>query len=104
MENFPMGAAFLQYSSIEAAKGAFDWIRSDPDNPITFFGREVRAHFAEGLRNNRMSVRREPLPSKLWHEHDERDQEAVDGKRKAEFSKWAWGLKSSSSPRDEGSG
>lgn len=46
-DGWPIGSIYLQFASVDAAKETFDWMRSDPANPITFFGREIRANFIE---------------------------------------------------------
>lgn len=45
-EGWPLGVAYLHYKNVEAAKEVLEWVRSDPEKPVTFFGREVRMHFS----------------------------------------------------------
>jgi hypothetical protein len=107
VDNFPWGAAFLQYSSIDAAKETLDWIRSDPDNPITFFGRQIRAHFTDNYsRKDRVRAQAEAtgVPSEdIWSDRRGEGEDPMSAHRKAELRKWAWGLKPPESPRGEGS-
>ncbi|PVF92086.1 hypothetical protein CPB86DRAFT_830228 [Serendipita vermifera] len=45
-EGWPYGTALLHYSSVRAAQETLDWVMSDREHPVTFFGRPVRIHFA----------------------------------------------------------
>lgn len=100
MDNFPWGTAFLQYVSTDAAKETLDWIRSDTDNPITFFGRQIRAHFTDNYsRKDRVRAQAEAtgVPFEdVWADRGG-GEDPMSTRRKA------WGLKPIESPRGEGS-
>lgn len=42
---WPRGLAWVQYSDTKGAEEAMKWIKSDPENPVSFFGRPIRAQY-----------------------------------------------------------
>ncbi|KAG8806018.1 hypothetical protein FRC18_006336 [Serendipita sp. 400] len=76
---WPWGVAFLHYTNVEAAKEIFDWVRSDLENPVTFFGRPIRMHFAENLFKSRERWDREREKGERRQDHGWGDRPQTSG-------------------------